>query len=150
MAKRRLALPRSLWLACMAAMLLGLTSNPVLAPKASGMETRSTSNDLAIPRLPFPDNPDPDACGIPMLWGSSGPAWLDGRYQGELVESIVYLYDSHLRREIIGKAPSGTEVEVILFQDNPTLNYYLVRTVGLEPPQEGWVPSPFLQFEATE
>lgn len=150
MAKGRLTVPRSLWLTCMTAMLLGFTSGPVLAQKAPSVVARGASDNLAIPHLPFPDNPDPDACGIPTPWGSSEPAWLDGHYQGELVEPIVHLYDSHLRREIIGRAPSGIEVEVILFQDNPTLNYYLVRTVGLEPPQEGWVPAPFLQLEATE
>lgn len=100
----------------------------------------------AIPALPFPDNPDPSTCGIPTPWGSSETAQLDGHYGGELVEAVVNLYDSHSRREITGSAPTGTEVVVIFSQSNPVLNYYLVKTVGPGPTQEGWVPAPFLKF----
>lgn len=98
-----------------------------------------------VPDLPFPDNPDPDACGIPQPAGGE-PARLNGRYEGKLVEPMVFLYDSHIRREVTGQAPTGTKVKVVLFQDNPTLNFYFVRTEG-ENPQEGWVPAPFLHFE---
>lgn len=99
----------------------------------------------SVPDLPFPDNPDPDACGIPQPAGGES-AWLNGRYEGKLVQPVVFLYDSHIRREVTGQAPTGTKVKVILFQDNPTLNFYFVRTEG-EDPQEGWVPAPFLHFE---
>ena len=107
--------------------------------------TRDAPN-AAIPALPFPDNPDPSACGIPTPWGSSETARLSGTYEGELAYPVVNLYDSHARREITGSAPSGTEVVVMFSQSNPVLNYYLVKTVGLEPTQEGWVPAPFLEF----
>jgi hypothetical protein len=104
-----------------------------------------TQVERSVPDLPFPDNPDPDACGIPQLRGGE-PAWLNGHYEGKLVQPVVFLYDSHVRREVTGRAPTGTKVKVILFQDNPTLNFYFVRTEG-EDPQEGWVPAPFLRFE---
>lgn len=104
-----------------------------------------------MPPLPFADNPDPTLCGIPQPWGTDDQAWLTGYYprgpEGALVQPTVYLYDSHLRKRITGAAPSGAEVQVKLFQANPELDYYLVRTVSHTPPQEGWVPAPFLQFE---
>lgn len=103
--------------------------------------------DPDVPALPFSDNPDPLQCGIPEVWNSDKPAWLHGSYQGKLIEPTVLLYDSHARNHITGRAPSGTEVRIELFQANPALNYYMIRTVGLDPPQEGWVPAPFVQFE---
>lgn len=99
-----------------------------------------------VPELPFPDNPDPSQCGIPIEWGKDDPAWLDGRYQGEMVQPTVYLYDSHLRLDVAAKAPHGQEVEVLLYQENPVIDYYLVKIKGAEQPTEGWVPAPFLSF----
>lgn len=102
----------------------------------------------AIPHLPFADNPDPEACGIPQRVGSDDTAWLHGEYEGELIEPVVHLYDSHLRREVTGRAPSGTQVHVVLFQDNPVLNYYMVEaTLQDGSMQKGWVPAPFLSFD---
>lgn len=103
--------------------------------------------DADVPELPFEDNPDPTLCGIPEPWGEEGPAWLSGYYEGELIQAEVLLYDSHLRRSVVGSAPTGTEIEIILFQVNPSLNYYLVRTVGLQENVEGWIPAPFVDFE---
>jgi len=116
------------------------------APETSAADVRNAPNAAAIPALPFPDNPDPGACGIPTPWGSSETARLSGTYEGELVEPVVNLYDSHSRRKITGSAPTGSEVVVLFSQSNPVLNYYLVKTVGPGPTQEGWVPAPFLEF----
>jgi len=100
--------------------------------------------DPDVPDLPFPDNPDPSQCGIPTRWGESdNRAWLTGVWQGELIEKDVLLYDSHLRTKVVGSAPSGSEVKVVLFQDNPVLDYYFVKAG----PSEGWVPGPFLSFD---
>ena len=101
--------------------------------------------EFQVPDLPFADNPDPDACGIPERWGSDALAQLTGYYQRELVQPVVFLYDSHLRRAVTGQAKSGTKVRVLLFQDNPKLNFYFVKTG--DNPQEGWVPAPFLRLE---
>ncbi len=101
----------------------------------------------SVPPIPFADNPDPEACGIPRPWGKDDPAWLTGMYEGELVQPVVYLYDSHLRGEVVGQVPHGGRVQVILSQSNPVLDYYLVRSLDLATPQEGWVPAPFLSFE---
>jgi hypothetical protein len=104
-----------------------------------------------IPELPFPDNPDPDQCGIPVEWGNDNLAWLNGYYQGELIEPVVHLYDSHLRLEISAEAPHGSEVEILLYQNNPVLSFYLVRIKGAEGPgNQGWVPAPFLSFEPVD
>jgi hypothetical protein len=103
--------------------------------------------DPDVLALPFPDKPDPLQCGIPEVWNSDQPAWLNGSYQGRLIEPTVFLYESHVRTHITGRAPSGREVRIKLSQANPVLNFYMIRTVGLNPPQEGWVPAPFVQFE---
>jgi len=103
--------------------------------------------DPAVPDLPFPDNPDPSLCGIPIPWGSDSTAWLTGYYDGELIQPEVLLYDSHLRLDITARAPHGAQVEVLLYQENPVTDYYLVKIVGGEDPGgEGWIPEHFLSF----
>jgi hypothetical protein len=72
--------------------------------------------------------------------------WVNGVYQGQVVEPIVLLYDSHERRHITGAVPSGAEVLVELYQNNPVLSFYFVRAETAAGPQMGWVPAPFLQF----
>ncbi len=101
-----------------------------------------------VPALPFADNPDPTQCGIPTAWGSANnQAWLNGIYEDEMVQPVVFLYDSHLRHKIVSQAPHGTEVQIILFQANPILDYYMVKIPGAPVGQnEGWVPAPFLSF----
>ena len=98
----------------------------------------------APPPLPFADNPDPEACGIPRAWGRDDPGQVTGAYQGELIQPVVYLYDSHLRRAVVGQIPDGGRVQILLSQSNPVLDYYLVRSLDLDQPQEGWIPAPFL------
>jgi hypothetical protein len=100
-----------------------------------------------VPDLPFADNPDPAQCGIPVNWGSEEPAYLTGMYDGDLVQPTVLLYDSHLRFNIEASAPHGSEVQILLYQQNPVIDYYLVKVVGAPLPNEGWVPAPFLSFE---
>ncbi len=103
--------------------------------------------DPDVPSLPFDDNPDPAQCGIPVQWGgSNSTAWLSGEWEGELIQPDVLVYDSHLRVSVTGGAPHGTEVTIVLYQENHVLDYYFVRLSG-EPAQEGWVPAPFLSFE---
>lgn len=103
--------------------------------------------DSDVPRLPFDDNPDPAQCGIPVQWGdSNATAWLSGNWEGELIQPEVLVYDSHLRVSVTGGAAHGTAVTVVLFQENPVLDYYFVRIPG-DPVEEGWVPEPFLSFE---
>ena len=121
-----------------------------LAQETSQAETHEgflLKRDANVPDLPFEDNPDPTLCGIPEPWGEDDPAWLSGYFEGDLIQEEVLLYDSHLRRSIVGSAPNGTEIEIILFQVNPSLNYYLVRTVGLAENVEGWLPAPFVDLE---
>lgn len=114
-------------------------------PTEMTQEGRSTD----VPALPFPDNPDPTQCGIPVVWGSTNnQAWLNGIYEGEMVQPVVYLYDSHLRHNIVAQSPHGTEVQIILFQANPVLDYYFVKILSAPVGEnEGWVPAPFLTFE---
>lgn len=108
--------------------------------------TLGVERDPDVPALPFADNPDPSQCGIPVRWGESGEAWLTGLWEGELIQPEVLLYDSHLRAGVTAGAPHGTEVEIVLFQENPVLDYYFVRIPG-DPGGEGWVPAPFLSFD---
>ena len=106
--------------------------------------------DPEVPDLPFPDNPDPTQCGIPTEWGLDEPAYLTGIYDGEMVQPTVLLYDSHSRFNITARAPHGSKVTVILYQQNPVIDYYFVRIVDGTAPNEGWVPAPFLSFEPVE
>jgi hypothetical protein len=104
------------------------------------------ARDPDVPDLPFDDNPDPSQCGIPVQWGDNGQAWLSGTWEGELIQPDVLLYNSHLRTSVTASAAHGSEVEILLFQENPVLDYYFVRIPG-DPTQEGWVPGPFLSFD---
>ncbi len=114
---------------------------------ATAVATKLTSQRAPnVPVLPFPDNPDPNQCGIPTQWGDDGTAWLSGMYQGELVQPTVLLYDSHLRLNVAAQAPHGSQVKVILYQQNPVTDYYFVKIEGAPQPNEGWVPGPFLSF----
>ncbi len=107
----------------------------------------AAQRDPRIPDLPFLDNPDPGQCGIPIKWGTNDPAWLTGVYEGELIQSDIMLYESHLRLQINGEAPHGSEVTILMFQDNPYTDYYLVETKDAEAPIQGWVPEQLLSFE---
>ena len=101
--------------------------------------------DPDVPDLPFDDNPDPNQCGIPVRWGVDDPAWVTGMWEGELIQPEVLLYDSHSRLSITGRLEHGSEIVIVLFQENPVLDYYLVRSAQGD--VEGWIPSPFLAFE---
>jgi hypothetical protein len=95
-----------------------------------------------VPALPFANNPDPTLCGIPTPDNRQGV--VTGEYAGKLVQPIVYLYDSHLLSAITGQVYPNTTVTIQLRQANPTLNFYFVKTVGVEPAQSGWIPEPFV------
>lgn len=126
---------------------LGITGVFVLAPVVAGADTpRSTLEEsIPVPPLPFPSHNDPSLCGIPHPMGDGVTGVLDGHYQGKLVEATVYLYDSHLRTAVTGEAPSGTHVQVLYYQSNPTLDYYMVRVPATTGSFEGWVPAPFVR-----
>lgn len=120
---------------------------PAVSPDA--VETHleyDVERDPDVPDLPFDDNPDPSQCGIPVQWGDEGRAFLSGRWEGELIQPEVLLYDSHLRTSVTASAPHGAEVQIVLFQENPVLDYYFVRISG-DSGGEGWVPEPFLSFD---
>jgi hypothetical protein len=124
-------------------------ANPVPTPvPATEPATVALQRDADVPALPFPDNPDPNACGIPTPWLGT-QARVEGTYQGQLVEPTVYLYDSHERLHITGEVPSGTSVQIELYQANPVLDFYFVRANTPSGPQKGWVPAPFVQLGAS-
>lgn len=132
---------------------LGLIAYAVSNDSSEGATSPESTNppveyqierDPDVPPLPFDDNPDPSQCGIPTRWGANGRAFLTGLWEGELIQPEVLVYDSHLRLSVAGSAPHGTEVEILFYQTNPVLNYYLVSLPGGE---QGWVPEPFLSFD---
>ena len=136
-------------IAALAALAIGvvlITTGGDSPSSAAGGAEQVVSRDPDVPDLPFDDNPDPDQCGIPVQWGDGGQAWLTGVYEGTLIQRTVLLYDSHLRKSVVGSAPHGAEVQVVLFQENPVLDYYFVKIPGAQP-QEGWIPAPFLSFK---
>lgn len=99
-----------------------------------------------VPPLPFADNPDPTLCGIPQPVELRGVA--HGEVDGAPLGPVIYLYESHLRRKVVGQLYPGTEVEILLSQSNPTLNYYFVKSMHVEPAQEGWIPAPLVTVHA--
>ena len=123
----------------------GGTSIPPTPSTDSQAADLSLQRDADVPPLPFPDNPDPNACGIPAPYGAS-PGWITGVYQGQMIEPTVLLYDSHERLHITGAIVSGTPVQVELYQSNPVLDFYYVQADTPSGLQKGWVPAPFLQF----
>lgn len=131
-------------------------TQPATAPTQPALELEPTyaaliaeQRDPAVPELPFADNPDPTQCGIPIQWGDANNiAYLNGIYDGVMVQQDVLLYDSHLRLGITGQAPHGAEVEIVLYQQNPVIDYYFVKVASDRERSEGWVPAPFLSFEA--
>jgi hypothetical protein len=118
------------------------TQSAVQDPQTLPIESPS-----AVPDLPFPDNADPALCGIPVQWNQSDLAYLYGYYDDQLIQPEIFLYDSHLRREVVGKSPHGTQVQILLSQSNPTLDYYFIKVIGGDVVIEGWVPAPFVTFE---
>lgn len=125
-----------------------LNATPTAPPgevTASQAATLARQRDADVPELPFPDNPDPNACGIPTVWNGE-TVQIEGTFQGQLVEPTVYLYDSHERLHIAGAVPSGTTARVELYQGNPVLDFYYVRADTPAGPQSGWVPAPFLRL----
>lgn len=118
----------------------------ISAATAAAPVAAIAQRDANVPELPFPDNPDPNQCGIPALFGG-GAGWVNGIYAGNLVEPTVFLYDSHERLHVTGAVPSGTQVQVELYQPNPVLDFYYVRAEMADGPQHGWVPAPFLQLD---
>ena len=128
--------------------LLVLIAVATLAFYAPGIATVTQAPDtplpVTVPVLPFHDNPDPSLCGIPDPDGRQ--ATVTGSYAGQLIQPIVYLYESHSRNQVVGQVYPETRVKVELRQINPSLNFYFVRTIGVEPVQSGWIPAPFLVF----
>jgi len=110
-------------------------------------DATSTEAHVAVPELPFDDNPDPDQCGIPQPLGDEVRGTVDGRWEGETLFPDVHLYDSHLRSRVTGTIPTGTRVTVEMFQNNPVLNYWYVRWDGPGGGVQGWIPAPFLTVE---
>jgi len=99
-----------------------------------------------IPPLPFDDNPDPILCGIPEPFGNAAAGLVTGALPNGEIAPIIYLYDSHLRREITGQVYPNTQVTILLSQSNPSLDFYFVETLELPNVQRGWVPAPFVQL----
>jgi hypothetical protein len=127
--------------------LFGASSEPAPFQALGAHGPAEVVRDPGVPRLPFPDNPDPTLCGKPELWTASDDvAWLSGLWHGELVEPDVMLYTSHSRTSVTGSAPHGSEVRIIMSQLNPVLDYYYVEVIGAGG-ASGWVPGPFLSFE---
>lgn len=95
-----------------------------------GLIAQAATPNEPVPSLPFPDQQDPSVCGIPTVWGSNQPGWLDGHYRGTLWQPRVFLYEGHARQKVVGSAPTGSRVKILLYQANPVLSFYLVRTLN--------------------
>lgn len=114
---------------------------------AAGSDAALDPGAIPVPPLPFADNPDPEACGIPQPVGSDNAAYAHGWYGGERVQDPVLLYDSHLRRAVVAVVPDGHPITLLLSQVNPELNYFLVRAEVDGEAVQGWLPAPFVRRE---
>jgi hypothetical protein len=47
---------------------------------------------------------------------------------------------------VIGAVPSGTEVQVELYQANPVLDFYYVQVEMPDGLRQDWMPAPFLRL----
>ncbi len=123
----------------------GAAAPAVPAPPAQ-LDVRAQADASEdVPELPFDDNPDPDQCGIPQPLGDGTLGNVVGVWEGELLFEEVHLYDSHLRSNVTGTVPSGSEVRLVMHQNNPVLDYWFVRWDGPDGAVEGWLPDPFLR-----
>jgi hypothetical protein len=86
-------------------------------------------------------------CDIPTPLGSNILGERYGLHQGKLWQLRVLLYDSRAQKKVVGSAPNGSRVKILLYQANPVLGFYLVRTLNTGMVQEGWVPAPFLRLK---
>ncbi len=73
--------------------------NACAPPKAAPTQAPTGPLPVTAPPLPFSDNPDPSLCEIPQPDGRQ--ATVTGDYGGELVQPIVYLYDSHSHNNVV-------------------------------------------------
>lgn len=102
---------------------------------------------IPVPPFPFDDLPDTVTCSVPQPLGSGVSGTLHGELGGALVEPMVYLYDSLRRSRVMGMVAAGSEVEVVLKQLNPVIDFFLVRYRSHDGRSvEGWVPAPFLRL----
>ncbi|GHF65532.1 hypothetical protein HNQ07_004737 [Deinococcus metalli] len=69
------------------------------------------------PALPFPDNPDANQCGLPVLLNARGT--VTGTYQGHVYEQVVRLYDSHARQHVVALVPRNTPAHALLMVSGP-------------------------------
>lgn len=123
----------------------GATAAVSPSSETPAADTAVAQRDPDVPDLPFADNPDPSQCGIPTAWGGYR-GWVTGLYMGDLIQPSVLLYDSHRRAHVTGALPSGSEVQIQLYQANPVLDFYFVQAETPSGTQQGWVPGPFLRL----
>ncbi len=131
------------------ALLLASVTLMALAPKAQAetLGLPMAGAPIPVPPFPFDDLPDTDTCNVPQPLGSGFTGTLHGEIEGVLVEAMVYLYDSLARSRVMGLVAAGAEVEVVLKQSNPVIDFFMVRYRSADGRTvEGWVPAPFLRL----
>lgn len=128
-----------------------LATVTLMAPASKGQaETLvlpTAGAPIAVPPFPFDELPDTVTCSVPQPLGLGVSGTLHGEIGGVLVEPMVYLYDSLARSRVMGLVAAGSEVEVVLKQSNPVIDFFMVRYRSDDGRSvEGWVPAPFLRL----
>ncbi len=100
----------------------------------------------APPPLPFADGQDPGPSGTPTAWGGDRPAWATGIYGGRMLGLAVYLYDSPRRTRVVGQVLHRSRIQILQHLEGAP-GYYFVRSLEMDPVQEGWLPAPLATFE---
>lgn len=98
------------------------------------------------PPLPFADSQDTDPSGTTIEWRDDRPAWPTSIYEGRVLGLAAYLYDSPRRDRVIGQVLHRSRVQILRHQEGEP-GYYFVRSLEMDPVQEGWLPAPLVTFQ---
>ena len=98
------------------------------------------------PPLPFVTNRDADHSGSQIEWSDDRHTWATGIYKGRVLGIAVYLYESPRRSRVVGQVLHRSRIQILRYQEGAP-GYYLVRSLEMDPIQEGWVPAPLVSFQ---
>ncbi len=98
------------------------------------------------PPLPFADNREPGSGGKTIEWRDDRPAWATGIYGSHILGLAVYLYDSPNRTRVVGQVLHRSRVQILRHQEGEP-GYFFVRSLEMDPVQEGWIPAPLVVFK---
>ncbi len=98
------------------------------------------------PPLPLVTKRDTDQSGSQIEWSDDRHTWATGIYKGRVLGIAVCLYDSPRRSRVVGQVLHRSRIQVLRHQEGAP-GYYLVRSLEMDPVQQGWLPAPLVTFQ---